>query len=392
MRQPHRSSRTGSMTRHDFIDRDHQSSNKRVLVVVFLRGGADAMTLVPPTGDDEYYKSRPTLAVDVDEALRLDGYFSLNPVLEPLHEYFMDGELGIVHGCGSEDTTRSHFEAQDLMEHGGNHGSGWLGRFLRAQQRTPAALSAVAIGTIRPESLRGAPAGAVMQTIRDFTFGESREGMLDHLAALYAAEQGALGKAGQDTLAAVQRLRAIRADSSDDAAQRGYPNTTFGRGLREIVRLVNADVGLEATTVDLNGWDTHFVQARLIGGLMTELGQGLSAFWKDLGHHRANVDVVVMTEFGRRLRENTSFGTDHGSGGALFVLGKAASTAGIAGKVKSGFESLDVRYRDEVGDMPANINYRDVLAPILRSHSPTLNLSQVFPAWTVKEHDSFSVM
>jgi uncharacterized protein (DUF1501 family) len=364
--------------RHDFVHAGLGGAPvERTLVVVFLRGGADGMTLVPPAGDDAYHRARPTLAVR--DVIDLDGYFGLNRALSPLLRHLEAGRMGIVHGAGSEDATRSHFEAQDTMEHGGaGAGSGWLARCLRARSTPPSALCAVSIGTTRPESLRGAPGGAVMQTVADFALEGADAGLLDDLARLYAVESGALGAAGRDTIEAVRRLRLIRATNPPPEHGAVYPGSSFGRGLREISRLIKADLGLVASTIDLPGWDTHFVQGSLIGSLMRDLAEGLDAFMTDLGAWRERFTVVVMTEFGRRLRENTSFGTDHGAGSTMMVLGAGVAESGLAG-VRSGWSDLAAATLDEVGDVPASINYRDVLAPILLHHHPDLDLASVFP-------------
>lgn len=370
-----------AITRHDFVD---EQPAERTLVVVFLRGGSDALTLVPPVADDAYHAARPLLAVKHANAIDLDGYFALNGNLGPLMKHYETGELAIVHGAGSEDDSRSHFEAQDTMEHGGaNVGSGWLARYLRARSETSDALCAVSIGTTRPESLRGAPAGAVMQTIRDFSLGDNSPAFIDRLAKLYTAERGPLGLAGANTIAAVRRLREIRAEDTPPAHGAVYPDSNFGRGLREIAGLVKADVGLVASTIDLGGWDTHFVQGRLIDGLMRDLAGGLDAFLADLGPRRRGVDIVVMTEFGRRLRENSSFGTDHGAGAAMLLIGAAAGRV-VPRRIMSGWTDLSEGSLDAVGDVPAVINYRDLLAPILTTHAPGLDLEKVFPGHRVR--------
>jgi uncharacterized protein (DUF1501 family) len=177
----------------------------------------------------------------------------------------------------------------------------------------------------------------------------------------------------------VRRLREIRVRNAPPAAGAVYPATNFGRGLREIARLIKADVGLVSSTIDLDGWDTHFVQSQLIGGLMRQLGQGIDAFLTDLESERSRVDVVVMTEFGRRLRENTSFGTDHGAGSIALLIGEAA-TSSTSGPVMSGWSDLSPASLDDVGDVPAAIDYRDLLGPILTAHRPGLDLRRVFPA------------
>ena len=368
------------VTRHDFLDQ--HASRERVLVVVFLRGGADGLTLVPPIGDDAYRRARPLLAVAPAESIDLDGYFALNARMAPLMPLVESGALQIVHGAGSEDTSRSHFEAQDSLEHGGNEGAGWLARYLRARHAPASALSAVAIGATLPESLRGAPSGAVIQSLDDFSFADDEHQAIDALQKLYEMDAAPLGKAGRDTIAAVRRLREIRSRNSPPEHGAQYPQGSFGDGLRELARLIKADVGLVASTIDLDGWDTHFVQSQLIGGLMDQLAQGLAAFMTDLGTLSEIVTMVTMTEFGRRLRENSSFGTDHGAGSVMLLLNAPTLDSGV---VLSQWRNLAENRLVGPGDVPVDINYRNILAPILRQHEPEIDLSSVFPGldrWT----------
>lgn len=375
------------ITRHDLLD--PQRSDDRTLVVIFLRGGADGLTLVPAIGLDEYHRARPTIRVRAEDALvldaaRQDARFGLHPALAPFLPLVNEGQMAIVHGAGSDDTTRSHFEAQDRMEHGGERGGGWLGRYLSARGPQQTALAAVAIGTTRPESLRGAPGGAVIRTVRDFGF-EADAATVERLARLYGSDTTALGAAGRATLDAVRSLRALRADKSAPEFGARYPDSSFGRGMREIARLVKADLGMVATTIDMVGgglgWDTHFIQAQAISALMSELAEGIAAFWTDLGGARSRVTVVCMTEFGRRVQENTSLGTDHGSGSAMFLLDQALPAGALIkpGAVHAGWDSLDPGALLGPGDVPVTTDYRDVLAPILRRHSPGIDLATVFP-------------
>lgn len=361
-----------NIIRHDYLEQ--HAEDDRVLVVVFLRGGADGLTLVPPVGDDAYHRARPTIGVGAGDAIKLDDRYSLNQRLQPLMPWFERGELAIVHGAGTEDTTRSHFEAQDYMEHGGDAGGGWLGRYLRARGGSPGALSAVAIGTTLPESMRGAPGGAVMQSIRDFALAGDDPHITEQLSRLYARAAGPLGQSARDTLGAIERLRQLRATDATPQHGAAYPETTFGRGLSELARLIRARVGVVASTIDLHGWDTHFTQNAFIGSLMDELANGVNAFMTDLRDESDRVQLVVMTEFGRRVYENTSYGTDHGLGSVMFVLGE-----GIRGGITSGWSDLEYEHLLGPGDVPVEINYRDVLAPVLRAHSPHADLSRVFP-------------
>jgi uncharacterized protein (DUF1501 family) len=132
----------------------------RTLVVVFLRGAADGLTLVAPISDDNYHNFRPRLAVKKSDAVPLDGFFGLHPNLRPLEAAWKDGDLAIAHGAGVEDESRSHFEAQDFMEHGGVVTGGWLARFLRARGPSAGPLSAVALAPTLPEMLSGAPSAS----------------------------------------------------------------------------------------------------------------------------------------------------------------------------------------------------------------------------------------
>lgn len=361
-----------------------RADDPRALVVVFLRGGADGLTLVPPVGDDAYHRARPRLRVRAGEATRLDEMFGLHPRLAPLWPLYRAGELAIVHAVGSEDDTRSHFEAQDLMEHGGAAGGGWLGRFLRYRPaREAGALSAVAVGTELPECLRGAPAASVLRSVDEYSLGSGRGALLAALGGLYGGERDALGRmlgaAGAETVQALDRLARLRGTPYVPAAGAAYPEDDFGRGLVEVARLIKARVGLEAASIDLAGWDTHFGQQSAIEPLMTRLAAGLAAFHRDLGPLMATTTVVVMTEFGRRVAENASLGTDHGRGSVMLVLG-----GGIrGGRVLGPWPGLETGLLDGPGDLPVAVNYRDVLAPVLLAHSPGAVMTRVFPDFGV---------
>jgi len=360
---------------------------RKTLVVVFLRGGADGLNLVAPLEDDGYYKARPRIAISKANALKLDGFFGLNPILKPLHALYEEGSLALIHAAGSEDDTRSHFEAQDLMEHGGIVGGGWLGRFLRARPGNVAGpLSAVVFGRAMPESLRGAPAATVMESFDDFLLGGRSKTLSSALAKLYGAENNDLGHAGRDTLGALRRIEELRNANYTPANDAAYGRDEFSRGLLQLARLIKARVGLEAASVDLNGWDSHASQGLLMDPMMTRLGTGLSAFRRDLGDELRNVTVVVMTEFGRRLAENSAFGTDHGRGSVMFVLGGGIQ----GGRVLGRWPGLKDEVLEGPGDLPVTTNYRNVLAPLLRRHSTAANLSQVFPQFDLNPLPLFS--
>lgn len=352
------------------------------VIVVFLRGGADGLNLVVPYGDDAYYRARPTIGLRKSDLIDLDGFFGLSPRLAPLEPWWKDGSLSAVHHAGSEDETRSHFEAQDFMEHGGLAAGGWLGRFLRLRPdagRSP--LTAVAIGSQLPECLRGAPSCAALESIDDFGLGRlAPENFAASLAALYGATPGLLGPAGAGALAALERIESLHKTPYTPSHGAAYADDAFSGGLRQIAQLLKARVGLQAAAISLHGWDSHITQSAIMDGPATRLGLGLAALARDLGPERlARTAVVVMTEFGRRIAENSAGGTDHGRGGLMFFLGGGVP----GGRMHGEWESLADAARQGPGELPVRYNYRDLLAPVLRRQAPGVDLDKVFPGHTL---------
>ena len=360
-------------------ERDHDPA----LIVVFLRGGADGLHLVVPHGDDGYYRARPSIGLRRRELVDLDGFFGFNAGLAPLLPLWKEGILSMVHGAGSEDETRSHFEAQDFMEHGGLAAGGWLGRFLRVRPDVGhSPLTAVAIGSQLPECLRGAPSCAAMESISDFGLGQHvPENFAAQLASLYAEAPGALGPAGANALAALGRIESLHDDAYSPEHGAEYGDDAFSGGMRQIAQLVKAKVGLQAAAISLGGWDSHVTQAAIMDGPIKRLGVGLAALVRDLGPARlARTAVVVMTEFGRRVGENSAGGTDHGLGGTLFFLG-----GGVAGgRLHGEWEGLGSELLQGPGDLPVRYNYRDLLAPVLRRQAPGVAMDQVFPGYVFR--------
>lgn len=361
--------------------------DRQTLVVVFLRGGADGLNLVAPLEDDGYHRARPRIAIGKTDCVKLDHFYGLNPLLRPLEAAFHDGDLAIVHAAGSEDDTRSHFEAQDLMEHGGISAGGWLGRFLRVSNQTASSrpLAAVALGRAVPECLRGAPAATVLQSLEDFSLGEKRQRLVKALSSLYSAESDFLSAAGRDTIEALERVEQLRCAPYHPDNGADYGKDEFSRGLRQISRLIKARIGLQAASVDLGGWDSHFSQSLIMDPLIVRLARGLAAFHRDLGKEMQRTTVVVMTEFGRRVEENSAFGTDHGRGSVMFVMGGGIK----GGRVLGNWPGLSREVLEGPGDLPVTTNYRDVLAPLLERHGASGKLEQVFPDFSFSPLDLY---
>ncbi|HEX8311484.1 MAG TPA: DUF1501 domain-containing protein, partial [Chthoniobacteraceae bacterium] len=243
------------------------------------------------------------------------------------------------------------------------------------------ALTCIAVGKSLPESLLGAPSATVMQSLEDFALVAPAPNLTSELQRLYAQEQGGLGSAARDTFEALQRLETMRKSPIAPAGGADYGTASFGLGLQQIARLIKADVGLEAASIDLEGWDSHFTQGTLIGPKLSALAIGLAAFRRDLGRRMATTTVVVMTEFGRRVRENASFGTDHGRGSVMFVMGGGVR----GGSVHAQWPGLGGNVLEGPGDLPVLHNYRNVLAPVLLRHGARPeDFATIFPAFDLK--------
>jgi len=359
-------------------------SRHHTLVVIFLRGGADGLNMVVPTGDDGYYRARPLIGVSRADTVPLDDRFGLHNALAPLQRAYAQGELLVVHGAGSEEDSRSHFEAQDFMEHGGQGAGGWLGRYLRQNTRARNnPLASIALGKRCPESLRSSPATVVMESLDDIALGDDATAFLGGLEQLYGSASQPWAKAGQDLLGAMRQVEALQTAPYQAAAGVTYPQNSFAQQLKQVAQLVKAEVGVEAVTLDLDGWDSHIASSTLMSPLMSRLSDGLMAFHDDLGEHRDRTTVVVMTEFGRRVYENASLGTDHGRGSVMLLLG-----GGIrGGRVLADWTGLDAENLEGPGDLPVRYNFRDVLAPLFARHTPDIELNQIFPGYTLNPVD-----
>jgi len=331
------------------------------LVTVFLRGGADGLALVPAVGDDGYQRLRPRMAVEPGAAERLDERFSLAPELAGLAPFWRDGRLAVVQDAASGDDTRSHFYAQPLLERGSASAvGGWVARYAHA--RGTGGLAALAFGDGVPASLVGAVAVTAVRTLDDLDPGPRVAALGDRLAALYA-DDPLLGGPADDTRAAMRKLRGLR--RADYRAEHGarYGDDAFARELAQTAQLLKAGVGVPAVCLDLGGWDSHVAQGTFLAPLLRQLGDGLAAFATDLGPELERVAIVVYTEFGRRVAENSALGTDHGHGFAMFVLG-----GGTRGGLHVDWAGLEADDLLGPGDLPGRIDYRAALAPVIARH------------------------
>jgi len=360
-----------------------------VLIFIFLRGGMDGLQAAPPYADPALQRQRPTLAMRAPGRERacvdLDGHFGLHPALAPLKELFDEGALAVIQGVGSPDSTLSHFEAMQTMERGVSDGrstaTGWIARHLLAHgAESMSPLRAVVFDRLLPKSMQGALAAMALPSLKDFSLRTAGAGGVyrDCLWALYPQDDRLLQRSGAGVLRLLQRLEEVRRHPYRPSGGAAYPEGSFGSGLRQAAQLIKADIGLEIAQVDLGGWDSHAAQDVLMQGLMEQLSSGIHAFARDLGDSMQRVTLVALSEFGRRVHENSALGTDHGRASAAFVLG-----GGIrGGKVYGAWPGIETKDLDADGNVRVTVDYRDILTEIVRQRLKNERAELVFPGFT----------
>jgi uncharacterized protein (DUF1501 family) len=356
------------------------------LVVLSLRGGFDGLSAIAPIGDPEYYKARPTIALPQSQAIAGDGgMFGLHPALAPLLPMWKSGNLAAVHAIGQPNPTRSHFAAMEAMENaapGTSIRSGWLDRMLGVTG-VASPLAGVSVGNAMPARLFTGPTPAVsMDTLDGFKLaGESpSKPMAAALRTMYADAPVLLAgpaKAADKALVATSLQRSSAYAPSNGAV---YPATELGAALRDVARLIKAKSGLVTAAVDCGDWDMHNALGTAVKGKrmydnLMGLSTALAAFVADLGPDgMASVTVVTISEFGRRVKENASHGTDHGHGNAMMLLG-----GGIrGGKVYGTWPGLAPGAL-VAGDLAATTDYRSVIGEVLQQRCGFGALDDVFP-------------
>ncbi len=349
-------------------------SNDNILVIVQLSGGNDGLNTVIPVGVDPYYKSRPRLALK-DNLHKLGDRFSLNDGLTPFKHLWDDGKLAIVHGCGYPKPNRSHFESMAIWhtadpKNPGQNG-GWLGHYLDHLRRGTNAniMNAINIGSELPQALVNdqAPAPSI-QSIEDFSVrmlgkSDGSRGIEKSLITEFnqldesSPAMAFLSRQATNAMISADQIQKLTAGYKADAE---YPGG-LGQRLRLIAQIINGNFGTKVFYCEQGGYDTHANQAQSHSRLLNEMSAGIAAFMKDMNAkgYGDKITVMCFSEFGRRVNQNDSNGTDHGAAGPMFLVGN---------KVKGGFHgehpSLE---KDQLGDgdLKYTTDFRRVYANLL---------------------------
>ncbi len=376
---------------------DFLYKKKKTLVCIFQRGAMDGLMAVTPFTDTYLAEARPSLfmsaARDTNGAslIDLDSRFGLHPSMKVFEPLFREGRLGIVHGIGSPNTTRSHFDAQDYMESGTpfqkGTPSGWLNRavgLLGHDARTP--FSAVSMTSAMPRSFYGDHPSISVSNLQDFAIqlrGRQNEANLAarSFEELYdQTASGLLKETGKESFEAMKILQQTDLRGYKPANGVVYPASALGNALRQVAQLIKMDVGLEVAFTESGGWDTHFNQGTDSGVFarnVADLSNSITAFWNDLGAYQDEVTLMTMTEFGRTVHQNGTKGTDHGRASCNFILGNDVKGGTVLGRL----DPLAKENLEDGRDLAVTTDFRSVFSEVADKHLKIAGGQLLFPGW-----------
>lgn len=362
-----------------------QGIGTRNLVVVYLGGGNDALNTLISYRDGAYYNRRPSIAVPAGQVLQVGSdaagqALGLHPRLGGLLNVFNEGRLALVQRAGYANSSRSHFEAGDIWGTANpqsSTGSGWLGRYLDAMPRPLDALTAWNTTAETPRALVSATSGVpAIPNASTYTYASPNRGaaaIQERAAAQTMASNPAAGRphlafVNSTALGAIATLDRVALATSYTPTVT-YPNGGFADALRTVAGAIVRGIGSRVFWLQTGGYDTHAGQGGGGGGayanLMGTLGDGLWAFYNDVRNHglAGETTVVVFSEFGRRISENGSAGTDHGAAGLMMVLGGSVRGGihGTAASLQPGHPTLE----NNSGDVRYETDFRSVYARLL---------------------------
>ncbi|OJJ19513.1 hypothetical protein BKI52_22155 [marine bacterium AO1-C] len=374
------------------------NATQDIFVLVFLRGGCDALNFVAPVNDKNYYAARPA-RLRLTESGEHKGLelknglakadFRIHQKAEALHEIYESNQMAIVHACGLANGTRSHFDAMDLIERGinkkGNISEGWLTRYLNSVQ-LEGMLPAVAAEEGLPKSLIGSNQATSIQNLAEFKIHADARYM-NVLKDLYQGDD-LLGQTARETISTLKDIQKRMPKNSEGQYKKyqptrgsNYPEPWEGGGLSQslqtVAQLIKMEVGLKVATLSFGGWDTHENQSYHFTRQINLLSRALGAFYNDVNNYHNRLTVLVMSEFGRRLKANKSGGTDHGHGGIALALGGNVK----GGKMYGQWPGLATDQLDNRVDLAVTTDYRAILSEILQKRLNSQQLSKIFPGF-----------
>ncbi len=338
----------------------------KVLVILQLSGGNDGLNTVIPVRNDIYYRSRPKLGIEKDKALQLTDEVGINPALQYFKELYDDGSLGIINNVGYPNPDRSHFRSMDIWQTASDSDkyiyTGWLGRYLDAQcSGCDRPTQALELDDVLSLALKGENNKALAVKDPRRLYNTSHEKYFKQISAAHVPEEETvdyLYKTLSETLSSADY---IFEQSKSHPSSQIYPSTETGKNLKTISSLIMSDINTKVYYLSLGSFDTHVNQENQQKRLFTELNDAISAFVKDLKTNNRFQDVMLMTfsEFGRRVAQNASGGTDHGTANNMFFVGGGLKQKGLINLMP------DLNDLNE-GDLKHTVDFKSVYATVLR--------------------------
>ena len=346
------------------------AGNDRVLVVINFQGGNDGLNTVVPFGMADYYRYRPSLGIPQSDVLRIDDVVGLNPALAPLKKMYDAGNVAIVQGVGYPEPDHSHFRSTEIWQTAqptGYASTGWLGRYLDDAGLPKTNLfNAVALSNVLPELLVAKTTDVpAIDAIGTYGLRSDKTN----------GDREAFHQFVRDTTVPFRSPFLAQVAEIEDHAQRGaeelpklvggyrkqatYPSTSLGRSLALAAQIVGSKLGTRVLYVEHGSFDTHVTQKATQDRLLADFANAISAFYQDLAAHGDDKRVLTMTfsEFGRRVAENASRGTDHGEAAPVFLIG-----GGITGGLYGAHPDLANLSN---GNLTFSTDFRSVYATVL---------------------------
>ncbi|MBL0152201.1 MAG: DUF1501 domain-containing protein [Chitinophagaceae bacterium] len=342
-------------------------AGNKVVVILQLSGGNDGLNTVIPIRNDIYYKARPKLGILKDKALGLTDEVGLHPALTAFADFYHDGNLGIMNSVGYPNPDRSHFRSMDIWQTASlsteYKTTGWLGRYLDAQcKNCDKPTQAIEIDDILSLAMKGENVNGLALKDPQRLYGTANEKFFKEVmknSTDPSGEQPAdyLYKTMAETLSSADY---IFKQSRLHPSQTEYPKTDLGNSLKTIASLIFSEINTKVYYVSLGSFDTHFNQDAQQQRLFTEMNGAVQAFVKDLKLNNRFDDVLLFTfsEFGRRVEQNASQGTDHGTANNMFLVGGGLKQKGMINGLP------DLADLDE-GDLKYKVDFKNVYATVL---------------------------
>ena len=355
-----------------------------VVVTLVLRGGFDGLSAVVPTDENLMRQVRGQIYIPNSSLIPLDREFGLHPALKRLLPLWQNKELAIVNTIGAPTHSRSHFDEISDVAYAAygekDKRSGWIARFLDVAG-SGSVVQSVGIGSTTRQLIGGKAAPVNVESINNFRldsiYGYKAEDLAGFIDETHGRWTNIWATQAKSTIQALDQIAKAGAQRSAVT----YPSTGTGQRFRDVAALLKAGIGVRAVDVEFQGdWDMHANMGTLENGWLTsylaDLAGSIAAFREDLGVLWSRVTVVTVTEFGRRVSQNQSIGTDHGWGTSTFVAGGGVN----GGKIHGRFPGLDEKQLKD-GDLVVTADYRSLLTEILtrRAGITAQGAEQVFP-------------